>query len=275
MGEHHLTHPPVQELVLSVYFERLDPSKEILLPKFWDIVRGDYPVTSIKNPRAFIVESFDNVIEPQKILQPASPCRFWLMNESKTRVIQVQGDGFAINWMRNDQGDEMYPRFEPMLESFKDLLVKFREFVKTNGIGDIRTIQCETEYVSRILEKNIFKEFSDAKSVFKIAAVFDNEMQVDTDHFADSICFEVLQTNFSFLVRDSESKPIARITTQINPAILASSREQALIVNNVARGAPLSDHPIDGAVSFFRRANKWLGRVFRESITEEAHNLWE
>ena len=83
------------------------------------------------------------------ILPGRLPSRLWFYNEAETELVQVQPDRFIFNWKRGLVA-AAYPHYEKIRPSFEAQSAHFREFVTSNGLGEIEIKQCEITYINHI-----------------------------------------------------------------------------------------------------------------------------
>ena len=110
--------PPLNEVVAGVQFEPLERFHAAHLGLYWARVRDRYPSTEDQPPLAHMKE---RERPPQPFTQaslmfqagPIVP-RCWFLDESKTKLIQIQPDRFLRNW-RQIEGTEAYPRFGTLM----------------------------------------------------------------------------------------------------------------------------------------------------------------
>ena len=123
--------PPVVEVAMSVQFRGLPRLNSAYLGLLWDRYRKTYPKAEHHPPIAAVNEGFESptASTPGIIVEPTFPVpRCWFVNETGTRLIQVQQDRFILNWRKLDT-EEKYPRYSEIRENFEEEWARFEEFV--------------------------------------------------------------------------------------------------------------------------------------------------
>ena len=86
------------------------------------------------------------------------PQRTQFINEADDRVIQVQNTRFIYNWRKRES---RYPRFKDIYPEFMGNLKRFREFLRSESLGDVRFNQWEITYINHIEKGGIWKSPED------------------------------------------------------------------------------------------------------------------
>jgi len=132
--------PPINEVVLGVFFAPVPPLRAEAIGFFWARIR----------------DAFGSVIQQpvytQQVLSLPQPGelfplpRFWFLSQDKSRLIQLQNGGFLYNWRRQD-GD--YPRFDKIFVEFLGHLKTFQKFLKEDLTVDIPSFtSAELTYIN-------------------------------------------------------------------------------------------------------------------------------
>ncbi len=104
---------------MSVQFDPLSAWRAVHAGLYWSLVKDRYPLNETQPPLPSQIERFDDTFNPQVPLVTFSAVdidlsRFWFLSEDGTNLIQIQRDRLVVNW-RQQTGDEVYPRYEPVL----------------------------------------------------------------------------------------------------------------------------------------------------------------
>ncbi len=113
--------PPINELVIGVYFDSEVPSlRSEHVGLFWGEVKKDFrsihqqpPVTRPGMPAFFAVQ-----VNPMP--------RFWLEASDGSTLMQIQRDAFLLNWRKKDKA---YPHFDEVKASFDKNKKRFFKFI--------------------------------------------------------------------------------------------------------------------------------------------------
>jgi uncharacterized protein (TIGR04255 family) len=145
--------PPLTEAVLGVQFDVIPGFLAPHIGLVWQHFRKSFPLLEEQAPLPPLFETFGpNPQFMSGMLQlmpgPETP-RVFFINEARTELLQVQKDRFLHNWRKIGQADT-YPRFEKMLETFKDGLAKFSSAIAAERLGPIIPNQCEVTYINQV-----------------------------------------------------------------------------------------------------------------------------
>jgi uncharacterized protein (TIGR04255 family) len=102
--------PPINELVIGVYFEREIPSlRSEHIGLYWSQVRQDFPTIQQQMPVAVPTQQLFLSFEV------TSMPRFWLEAQDGSTLTQIQRNAFLFNWRKKDAD---YPHFETVKAAF-------------------------------------------------------------------------------------------------------------------------------------------------------------
>ena len=85
--------------------------------------------------------------------------RLQITNAAGDRMIQLQNTRFHFNWL--GQAGRTYPRYEKVRTEFSDVYGRFLEFVRGEGLGELRPNQWEVTYLNHILKGTVWREPND------------------------------------------------------------------------------------------------------------------
>jgi uncharacterized protein (TIGR04255 family) len=151
--------PPVDEVVLSIEFQRLDQFGQAHLGLLWNEIQADYPKTE-DHPPLFdipippIPQGGGPITMPAPMLLAGSGFRTWFISEDDSYVLQVQHDRLIHNW-RHKAGE--YPRFEFLLERFFDHYERLERV--TQRLGSIVPVRIEVTYINWITDLPVHEFF--------------------------------------------------------------------------------------------------------------------
>ena len=265
--------PPINEVVLSVQFEPLDPLLTHHLGMFWETIRERYPRAEVHPPIESAFERLGSpVVRPPGIqiefAQPPLFPRLWLLNQTGTELIQVQQDRFVHNW-RKIVGDEPYPRYEHIREQFKSELVAFADFTRSHGFGDVKPNQCEVTYINHIESDASSGKHGDPADVLSLLS---RGTKGPSMHQPES-----LQMSAKYLIEStdhSESRVVGRLHVDFLPVFTVKESRPIFALNLIARGVPLSEG-IEGAMDFLDLGRVTIVRSFADMTTSSMHKIWD
>lgn len=144
--------PPVIEVALAVQFEPVIALRQGHLGLFWSKIKTEFPHTRDLPPLAGSVERLDDEETPSfeiEISDLPPLHRAWFVSEKEERLIQIQSDRFAHNW-RLRPGEEEYPHFEPLFDTFCTRLSDLEAIVEDAGGEALAYRQVEVTYLNWI-----------------------------------------------------------------------------------------------------------------------------
>lgn len=151
-----LSHPPVNELVIGVYFN--PPLLDIYAHHvgiLWQALRDRYPRVEQRDPIGNLF------IEAPHELFPMA--RFWLVSKDDSHLVQVQRNALILNWRRRNTE---YPSFEPVKAEFDRVFKSFSDFVHTiNAEATITVERAELAYVNLVEPCEYWKSPADTSNV--------------------------------------------------------------------------------------------------------------
>lgn len=126
-----LAEPPINEVICGFVFAADGGMTSTEVGRYWAERANDFPYHELK----------DAVVEPgsTKIFVGLPPVRTWLINEDRTRLLQLQGDRMFVNWRRQTD-DDAYPRFTTETAGGEPLLpFALREFERFAAYCQLRS----------------------------------------------------------------------------------------------------------------------------------------
>lgn len=265
--------PPVVEVALSVQFETLANLRTPQLGLLWQEFRDRFPVTEEHPPLDAVFERFGvpamvrEGVRFQMLPAPPVP-RCWFLNKEGTELVQVQQDRFIHNWRKvgdKDRQPTPYPRYDSVRRTFENELVKFRDFLSRNNIGDLAPNQCEVTYVNHIESGECWTNHG---QLGELLSVFSPRY---TDEFL--AVPEDGRMSVRYLIPTSTGEPLGRLHISVEPAYRASDDAPMFLLTLTARGRPASDG-IPGVLGFLDIGREWVVRGFTSITTETMHKSW-
>jgi uncharacterized protein (TIGR04255 family) len=254
-------------LVLTVQFEGL---RELLGPHIgilWDeSFREAFPKVEHHPPIEQVLELERAVSAEPKIrlsTEPALP-RFFFINERGTELVQVQTDRLSYNW-RSRAGEYDYPRYPAVRASFEGAMLKLREFVEREKLGEIAPNQCEFLYANSIL-------YSATELPHRNLGKLIEPWATDYQSLAGAD-LEDVSIHARHVLRGEDGRFIGRMHVTVQPGYLVADRTPTYKVQFTARGLPL-DPSISGAFEFLDLAHSRLRTAFSELISQDVQQRW-
>jgi uncharacterized protein (TIGR04255 family) len=262
--------PPVNEVVLSVQFEKLDQLRSIQISRLWfEELKQRFPTTEEQPTLEPEIERFGGVpraglrhFRLEQFDAPPVP-RYWFISASGAELVQVQQDRFVCNWRKTDEG-QSYPRFEQVREHFQKEFAVFAEFLRRNDLGEVQPNQAEVTYVNHIGRAGVWKDHGD---VGLVARPWSGQ---HSDDFLPAA--EIVATNVRYVFHEA-GEPIGRLHVALTPGFRKADDEPILVLNLTARGAPIGEG-MAGVFKFFDRGREWIVRGFTSFTTRRMHDEW-
>lgn len=251
--------PPVVEVVCGVAFQFLD---SLLIPHFgllWNRFRRDYPRCQHVSPLLPLAEV--GSIPPEIEITKGLPLpRIWFVHKDGTGIIQVQRDRFLHNW-RKTKPEDMYPRYDTVIEEFKSRYSEFCAFLREENLGTLSPQQYELTYVNHIPEGDAWKSLQDMGTIFP-----DFNWNASAERFLPIPEETNLQMSF----------PLPSAAGKLHITIRSGKRgdQRVLLFELTARGIG-SDRSPSAMWDWFGTAHEWIVRGFTDLTGKEAHSqLW-
>lgn len=257
--------PPVIEVVWAVQFSKLPWLTAAHTGVYWQAIAKDYPKCEEQPP-------IDPKDEPEQLLQPrqvslqlmAKPplCRQWFISASGNEVIQLQGDGFCVNWRKVNPEDK-YPRYEYMKKLFTDRWTEFCRFVEGQGGEPPQVNLLEMTYVNNIFKDEGWSEPKDIAKVFPAIS-----FQGESDFLPAPA---TLGSGMVFDIQGSRGR--LHVSCRHARQLEADSRE-LFRLELVSRGRP-DGNSLEAILGWFSSAREWIVRGFADLTSREIQTkIW-
>lgn len=261
--------PPVVEVALSVQFDHLNDFRVQHVGQLSECYTKDFPKVSEQPPISPAYELFDNdgYISPvfRMELSDYSPLsRIWFVNDSDTRLIQIQRDRFVYNWRRASI-DEAYPHYPDVRKSFEQQFLVFQKFLIDHKLTDLIPNQCEVTYVNLIEASEDMPSRTEAN---KLLTVFHSDYS--DDYLSEP---EDVRLALRYRIHDIEGNPVGRLHILLDPTYYPNRQTLLYRLTIVARGKPLGEG-IEGVLGFFDLGRDSIVRGFTSITTKMMHKKW-
>jgi uncharacterized protein (TIGR04255 family) len=261
--------PPVTEVVLSVQFETLSTLRNIHAGLLWTEYRSEYPKVSELPALAPQFETFGGI--PSAAASPfrfeaflqAPMSRFWFEEASGEHLIQIQSDRFVHNWRKRETESE-YPRYEPIANRLEQEIKKFEEFLRREGLGELRANQCEVTYINTIEIDDGGDPHRQLDRITPLWGGFGGEPFLEP---------ESVSTQARYVIK-KEGSPFGRVYVNFLPVIRSADQSRGIQLDITIRARPKGPS-IEAALSLLDQEREILVRTFTAVTTQEMHHLWE
>ncbi|MGO8871237.1 MAG: TIGR04255 family protein [Acidimicrobiales bacterium] len=262
--------PPVNEVVLSVAFDRPQRLSAAHIGNFWHTrLREELPEVEEQPPYNRPIEILADVPSPQALNfqlldRPPSP-RLWAKNNDGTRLVQLQPDWFAFNWRDTPAVEQEYVRWPTIESEFVRFFAQLRDYLATEDLGVLTARQCEVTYINQIRP---------------VDGVWSDHGQIDhvTTLLGGAETFlpgpETSQLTTAYRIKDFDGVLRGRLHITVQPTFRIEDNEPTVILTLIARGAPAEDTEA-AIVDFLRLGHEWIVQGFAAITTEEMQRAWE
>ncbi len=260
-------HAPVVEVVLSVQFEKLLDLDSPRIGLYWSSVRGRFPFAEQHPPQPPIQEIFAPPESAPRALRieltDAVPTpRFWLLNQDRSQLIQIQDDRFSHNWRKKVSP---YPHYETVRDAFTDELVAFDGFLRDQGIGPLVPNQCEVTYINHVSipPGRTTADIGDLLTTW--SGRFNGEPQaLPEDAFV----------HLRLRITGADDAPLGRVHVDLQPAFSHDVLRPIWVLSLTARGRPFSQD-IPGAIAFLNLGREHVLRTFVGVTSSDRQEEWD
>jgi uncharacterized protein (TIGR04255 family) len=250
--------PPITEAVCGIAFRRLERFLAPHMGLLWALFRKDYPRVEEKSPLTPPKQAIHED-ESDSLVGIIGRPRIWFVREDETRLIQVQQDRFLHNWKKVKTDDE-YPRYGQLIEEFPAALDRFRNFVETEGLGNLEPIQYELTYV------NVISEGEGFECLGRIGELLpDFRWRREGNRFLskpDGINW----TSFFPMAEES-----GRLRVTISDGRLKATNKPVIRLMLTAQGLPKDTAP-EAMRAWFDLAREWIVRAFVDLTSESVQS---
>ena len=244
--------PPVSEVAIGVFFNSL-PALKIIphIGALWQKFRKDYP----RAEHAIPIELKGN-IEIDAVTGLPLP-RVWFIDDTESKLIQVQGNFFCFNWRRHQNQDLDYPHFKAIAKEFHLNVSIFQDFLNEMGFGGLDPTELELTYINHIPKGSGWETIDEVNKV-----VTDLCWNADTSRFLPKPSNIAWQTAFA-LPDDA-----GRLRVKLTEAKRKVDSHPLIVLELSARGIG-KDSSIDHIWQWYSLAHEWIVRGFTDLTTEE------
>ena len=254
--------PPINEVAVSLFYLPILDLKAQHIGLYWNLIRDRYPKCE-QQPAVFLAPNDQTFLmnTPGEVFPLP---RFWFHSDVHRTLIQVQRNGFMLNWRRLEGSETVaYPHYEQVVQEFWEEFGRYTSFLTDKIGGKIDVLQrCELSYINLIFSSEYFTTLDDVQTILpwmsglKTLATSDREL-------------EGLNTNASYRMN-------ANLNVEIGVRLgrRTDGGEIALGLDLKAHGLP-ADLSVDGARAWYEMAHDAIYKTFLESTSAEMQEkLW-
>jgi uncharacterized protein (TIGR04255 family) len=240
--------PPINELVIGLYFDHVQSFRSEHVGLFWASVRNEFPITQqqpIVTPPFFGTKPVTIEVIGENEIYPMP--RFWLEAADGTALMQIQKNAFLFNWRKRDAA---YPHYETVKAAFDKNFSRFSRFLeKEIGVAQPNLQIAELTYINLIESGEYWCGPQDTAQVFpsfRVAAPESSDVpppdfnQVTVQRFA----------------------PDLSLTTSIRNARSAQDRSKMVLIFELRALGLLGAASKGEADGWFERAHEAIGNCF-------------
>ena len=256
--------PPVVETVIGVEFAPLAKWDVPHFGLFWQVVKKDFPDFKVLPALDSQIERFDKPSEPLEarvrfLTKPELRC--WFVSADDRTLIQVQHSRFIFNWKKESPSDT-YPLYDQTIRpAFTREWSRFRQFVESNHLGDLKVVQCEVTYINHLELGNGWQSAADLPSVFPSWSG------------QTSGRFLPAPEDVTLEVRYKLPENAGRLIIAARPAIRNADGVEIIQLTLSARGDPKGSE--DAAIlGWIDTGREWVVRGFTDFTSEKMHKTW-
>jgi uncharacterized protein (TIGR04255 family) len=256
--------PPVTETVLGVQFA---PLRALTLPYFglfWEDIRDRYPGHEVKPPLSPVEEDFSQPPKPTRLSLEVSSeldARCWFIDQTTTKLIQLQRDRFIRNWRKGPPPHDGYPRYAALRPEFESDWQGFIGFLDRERLGAPEVNQCEVSYINHIELGHGWQSLAETHRVLRMLRPLESPSFLSDP--------EAVILNARFVMPERRG----RMHVSASPAIRRADGQQVLQLTLTARGRPESSR-LEDLVLWFDQGHDWIVRGFVDLTTPELHAIW-
>ena len=260
-------HPPVDEVAISVAFERQDSLAGPRLGLTLEGILRHYPTIETVLPYEMPIEL---PMEKQPIPQrtatrlelldiPPDP-RYWLISEDQIELLQLQTDYLGFNWRRRHQ-EQSYPGHEALRSTFLSRLQDVNASLRSKFSQEIRPSRAELTYVNIIRPNNLWSHHGEVLKIVDLA--FQDRRQFDQLAFSYSLPLESESDGFT-----------GRIHVSLQSAFDAARGMPVLNLTITARSAVFDEPTVESVIHFLDSAHEAAKASFFNITTDAAREMW-
>ncbi len=244
--------PPVSEVAIGVFFNSL-PALKIIphIGALWQKFRKDYP----RAEHAIPIELKGN-IEIDDVTGLPLP-RVWFIDDTESKLIQVQSNFFCFNWRRHQNENAVYPHYDAIAKEFRSNLAIFQQFLSEMGFGNLEPTELELTYINHIPQGSGWETIDEVSKVV-----------TDLCWNAAAPRFLPKPSNLAWHAAFSLPDRAGRLRIKLNEAKRKVDAHPLIVLELSAKGIG-EDNSIESIWDWYSIAHEWIVRGFTDLTTEE------
>lgn len=250
--------PPVVEVALSTEFRLLPKFDLVGIVDAWrELYRDRFPQVQ-EQARYEPPLAMSGPGQAIRMLTQLPTPRLWFLNDPGTQLIQLQNNWFGRNW-RKVAGDEEYPRYPVLKDSFRDDLERLVVYLDRTGLGRFEPGVCEVTYINHV-------ELGPDVGLGDVLQA----LARDDGGFPSPLEAASLSARLPIVHKGNR---VGVLTVNAASATRTDDSADLLSLQVTARG-PVADASIEGVLAFFDIGRDWVVRCFGSLTTEAMHRRW-
>jgi len=245
--------PPVNEVVCGMRFNPPDKFRISHIGLLWEKFRTDYPVVQHAIP---IASAKGDLLVDEATGLPIQ--RVWFINKTDDQLIQFQFDRFYFNWR---QRNDVYPRYDFIIENFEKTLGTMIEFFKEFELGELNPIEYELSYINHI------PKGQESETADDLSAIFSDFVW---GHTAGR--FLPTPEKVAWIAEFPLPEKMGRLSASLKQGTRTEDKVPLFVLELRARG--LYESAGSNIRQWFDVAHEWIVRGFTDLTTPTAHKIW-
>lgn len=255
--------PPLDEVVFGIQFKPPQNYSQIFAGEVWSLYKDGFPRLEEHSALQPAFETFGLPGGGQiglNLLTGATHDRFWFLSDLGDELIQFQNDRLLHNWRKVGDRSNVYPRFERMMESFRNEVGAFETYISTLANQSLSINQCEISYINLIIPE-ADTDASGPDEWLRISQ-FD---AFEPDDFTMTL---------RKAIRDTDGNPFARLICEAQSVFEKRTSKAGIKLSLMVRGAPRGTD-IEAAFRFLEKGRQVIVETFAAITTDSAHTIWK
>lgn len=259
--------PPVVETILGVQFEPIVGLRNAHLGAFWKSLDlrewsdiQDVPPLEPAFERFGEQGQWSGLGLNFRLSQDLSS-RLQIKNANSNRMIQVQNGRLHFNWLGED--GSRYERYPVIRAGFQESLQQFQQFLKQEGLGELRPNQWEVTYLNHIPKGTVWNVVADWGFCRLIGELPAHKDLIEPEDF---------RADWRFTIPNQRG----RLHVQWQHAQRSSPDTQEIVVLNLTARGPLGPEGIgvDDVLSGIDLGRQTIVQTFPRIMSDKANAFW-
>lgn len=256
---------PLSEVVCGITFKNLVFHQNNIFQIQSELFKTAYPQCEILPPLGdeILVRDGNRLqveVEPQK----TGAVLYRFRTKDQRGLIQIQGNKFYYNWIRQNEEKEFYPGFTEIFKIFNSLLTEIQTILARPILNAVKS--CELGYHDRIDWKK-YAEVENVQGISQIVNISLPTLVATNDKSAEISNFS---SRYISLLPELNSYCTTIIGTDNLP-----SGTLGLRVENTVRSNNQQDSSEESINTWFEKANEIQNSLFHNIFTERVREQWK